>query len=67
MEELSNARSASQEWSILIGLSAFLFAALQWLHVPAALLLASMLAGIATSTYNFRIRVPVQPFMVGQV
>jgi membrane AbrB-like protein len=66
MHELSVGRTALVEWIILIILSAVLFAAMQLLHMPAALLLASMLSGIATSSRNFSIRVPRQPFLLAQ-
>ena len=59
-------RQAAAQWFILLFLSVVLFAMLQWIHMPAALLLASMLAGIATSTRSFSIRVPVQPFLLAQ-
>jgi len=66
MHESSFGRSALAQWLILIILSAAVFAAMQFLHMPAALLLASMLAGVATSTRNFNIRVPRQPFLLAQ-
>lgn len=59
-------RTAKSEWATLATLSAVLFAVLQAVHMPAALLLASMLAGIVLSPRNFSIRVSRQAFMVAQ-
>lgn len=66
MRHFSNERLAALQWLILVVLSGVLYAALQLLQIPAALLLASMLAGIATSTRNFSVRVPRQPFLFAQ-
>ena len=57
---------SAMQWAALACLSALFFVLLQWAHMPAAVLLASMLAGIATSVRNFRIRVPMQPFLLAQ-
>ncbi len=54
------------EWAQLACLSGVFFAVLQAAHMPAALLLASMLAGIVTSLRNFHIRVPVPLFFLAQ-
>ena len=62
----STRKKTTYQWTVLIGLSVILYATLEWLHMPAALLVASMLAGIATSTRNFSIRVPQQPFLFAQ-
>jgi len=43
-----------------------LYAVMAWMHMPAALLLASMGAGILTSSRSFSIRVPKQPFLFSQ-
>jgi membrane AbrB-like protein len=54
------------QWAALLLLSVFVFSLLQLVHMPAALLLASMLAAIACSTRSFTVRVPRQPFMFAQ-
>lgn len=66
MHELSFGRSVILQWLVLIILSVALFVAMQLLRMPAAWLLASMLAGIATSTRNFSIRVPRQSVLLAQ-
>ena len=57
---------AVAQWGVLGVLSLGVFALLQAAHMPAALLLACMVAGIATSTRNFSVRVPVQFLFVAQ-
>jgi membrane AbrB-like protein len=54
------------QWAALLVLSGFVFMLLQLVHMPAALLLASMLAAIACSTRSVTVRVPRQPFMFAQ-
>ncbi len=66
MHNLSTWRQSSTQWLILFALSAALFAVLQLIHMPAALLLASMVAGIVTSTRSFSIRVPRLPVLLAQ-
>ena len=51
---------------VLAGLSAALYALLQAAHMPAALLLACMAAGIATSLRDFTIRVPLNMLYLAQ-
>jgi uncharacterized membrane protein AbrB (regulator of aidB expression) len=58
MIDISLGCSTVSEWTILIGLSTAHFTALQLLHIPSALLLTIMLAGIAVSTRDFSIPIP---------
>lgn len=58
--------AALAQWAMLAGLTAALFAVLQAAHMPAALLLASMAAGIGLSLRNGRIRVPLPAFLLAQ-
>ena len=51
---------------VLAGLSAALYALLQAAHMPAALLLACMAAGICTSLRDFTIRVPLNMLYLAQ-
>lgn len=66
MSGIFSKRSAFSEWAFLSGLSAIIFAVLQLLHMPAALLLAGMLAGIAVSTRDFSIRIPKHLILLAQ-
>jgi membrane AbrB-like protein len=58
--------SKPYQWVILVLLSATVFSLLHLAHLPAALLLASMVAGILTSLRSFSIRVPQILFLVAQ-
>jgi hypothetical protein len=51
---------------LLLGLSSVLSALLLWLAIPAALLLAAILAGIALTAGGARIDVPNPPFVAAQ-
>jgi uncharacterized membrane protein AbrB (regulator of aidB expression) len=51
------------QWMKLLGLSAGLSGVLFWLHLPAALLLGPMIAGITLSLRGASIRVP-RPFFI---
>ena len=52
--------------AVLAGLSAALYALLEAAHMPAALLLACMAAGIGTSLRDFTVRVPLNFLYVAQ-
>ena len=54
------------QWGILLALSAVLVALLEWAHLPAALLLGPMIAGILIETNGGNIRVPVVPYWFSQ-
>ncbi|MBX6320622.1 MAG: AbrB family transcriptional regulator [Rhodospirillaceae bacterium] len=59
-------RTAALQWALLVGLSAGLVVALEALRLPAALLLGPMLAAIAVSAAEARVRVPRPPFFLAQ-
>jgi uncharacterized protein len=54
------------QWLLLLALSAALSAVLQWLAIPAALLLGPILAGIVLTARGARIDVPDRPFVLAQ-
>ena len=56
----------TRQWLALLGCSAALSALLVWLHVPAAVLLGPMLAGIAIAAAGGTARVPNSVFLVAQ-
>lgn len=53
-------------WGLLIGISAIVAAVLTWLGVPAALLLGSMVAGMAVAFRGASVRIPLPAFAVSQ-
>lgn len=55
-----------RQWLAILACSAALGAVLAWLHVPAALLLGPMLAGIASGAAGGTARVPNAVFLVAQ-
>ena len=59
-------RPLAAQWGILLGLSALLVAVLEWLRLPAALLLGPMAAGIVIAAGRGRVRVPTPPFVAAQ-
>jgi uncharacterized protein len=56
----------TRQWLAVLACSAALGALLAWLHVPAALLLGPMLAGIAIAAAGGTARVPDSAFLVAQ-
>src|SRR3984893_19360411 len=54
------------KWLAVLGASAAIGALFAWLHVPAALLLGPMLAGIAIAATGSTARVPNSVFLVAQ-
>jgi len=56
----------TREWLAILVCSAGFGAVLAWLHVPAALLLGPMLAGIAIAAAGGTARVPNAVFLVAQ-
>jgi membrane AbrB-like protein len=54
------------QWSLLLLVSALLVALLEWAHLPAALLLGALLAGILHETAGGHVRVPALPFWFSQ-
>jgi membrane AbrB-like protein len=54
------------QWAVLVSLSAALAALLLWLHAPAALMLGPLLAAIAFSAANGKVKMPLTPFVVAQ-
>jgi membrane AbrB-like protein len=54
------------QWLILLFLSVVLMVLLEWLRLPAALLLGAMFAGILIETGGGKIRVPALPFQFSQ-
>ncbi|WP_252181381.1 AbrB family transcriptional regulator [Azospirillum sp. B4] len=59
-------RPAPVQWGVLLALSAALVAMLEVLHLPAALLLGPMLAGIIVAGCEGTVRVPRLPFLLAQ-
>jgi membrane AbrB-like protein len=59
-------RALSLQWLAILACSAALGALLAWLHVPAALLLGPMLAGIVIAAAGGTARVPNAAFLVAQ-
>lgn len=53
-------------WGILVGISALFSGLMTWLHLPAALLLGSMIAGIIVESGQADLRVPDLLFSVSQ-
>jgi len=66
MTERAARISPALQCLLLAGLSAVLYALLQAAHMPAALLLACMAAGICTSLRDFTIRIPLRVLYVAQ-
>ena len=66
MAEPSVRLAPALQCAVLAGLSAVLYALLHAAHMPAALLLACMAAGICTSLRDFTIRVPLHLLYVAQ-
>jgi membrane AbrB-like protein len=60
------ARPAWVRWSVLVTLSAALVMALEAVHLPAALLLGTMLAAIAVAAANGAVRVPRPAYLAAQ-
>jgi len=58
MAEPESGLPRATQWLGLLAGSLLLFGLLQWAHLPAALLLASMVVGIAASLRGFAVRVP---------
>ena len=58
MAEPGSSVPRAVQWLTLLAGSLLLFGLLQWAHLPAALLLASMVVGIAASLRGFAVRVP---------
>ena len=54
------------QWALILVSSAALGALLAWLHVPAALLLGPMLAGITIASFGSSARVPNALFLIAQ-
>jgi uncharacterized protein len=64
-EHLSQVPRPAQ-WFILLFVSAASMLLLEWVHLPAALLLGAMFAGIFLETAGGDIRVPALPFLFSQ-
>ena len=56
----------SAQWAVLLAASLVLLAALEALHLPAALLLGPMIAGIALSAAGASLKVPNAFYLAGQ-
>lgn len=54
------------QWCLLVALSVAVIAGLEGLHVPAALLLGPMAAGIILALLNVRVRVARAPYLLAQ-
>jgi uncharacterized protein len=63
---IANLRTRLLQWLVILASSAAAGALLAWLHVPAALMLGPMLAGIAIATHGTTARVPDTVFLVAQ-
>ncbi len=61
-----SARPVAAQWAVLLGLSVGFAAALESLHLPAALLLGPMLAAILLAAAETRTRVADLPFLAAQ-
>lgn len=59
-------RSRATQWSVLLVLSLSLAAALEWIGIPAALLMGPMVGGILLGTNGSAIRVPRLPYLAAQ-
>jgi membrane AbrB-like protein len=59
-------RAAGSQWASLLVLSVVFVPGLQALHLPAAMLLGPMFAGIAVAAAGATVRVPVPCFLVAQ-
>ncbi|GHD43987.1 ammonia monooxygenase [Thalassobaculum fulvum] len=59
-------RPAAVRWAALLTLSAVLVVLLELVHLPAALLLGPMIAGILVATAGGPVRVPAVPFYIAQ-
>lgn len=57
---------AVPKWALLVALSAALSALLEWLHLPAALLLGPMAVSIVFATNGARLSLPRFPFIASQ-
>ncbi|OFX02692.1 MAG: ammonia monooxygenase [Alphaproteobacteria bacterium RIFCSPHIGHO2_12_FULL_66_14] len=57
---------ARMAWPLLIALTVPVTALLLWLHVPAALMLGPLLAGIVFASWGGQVRFPVSIFAVAQ-
>ena len=55
------------QWLVLVGLSIVVMVLLEWIQLPAALLLGAILAGILIETAGGKIRIPALPFQFSQV
>jgi uncharacterized membrane protein AbrB (regulator of aidB expression) len=64
-EHLS-AMPRSAQWLVLMAVSVAVMVLLEWIHLPAALLLGAMVAGILIETSGGKIRVPALPFQFAQ-
>ena len=53
-------------WSVLIALTVPVTALMLWLHAPAALMLGSLLAGVAFASWGGKVTYPVPVFAVAQ-
>jgi membrane AbrB-like protein len=62
----TGARAAGVQWAALLALSAGFVVLLEAAHLPAALLLGPMLAGIALGAADTTVRVPGLPFRLAQ-
>jgi membrane AbrB-like protein len=58
--------SKTKQWCLLVGLSVAISAALLALHLPAALLLGPMFAGIMLGTHGAEINVPAKAWIFAQ-
>jgi uncharacterized protein len=59
--------SRAAQWSILLVVSAILVALLEWVHLPAALMVGAMIAGILLETVGGKVRVAPPLYSFSQV
>ena len=65
-ERWLGARRTATQWAALLVISVLFAAALEWLRLPAALMLGPMVAGIGLAAAETRVRVPDLPFFAAQ-
>src|SRR6266478_5418242 len=58
--------SRPARWGVLLTVSAMLVGLLEWAHLPAALMLGPMIAGILIETVGGDVRVPALPYSFAQ-
>jgi membrane AbrB-like protein len=58
--------STGRKWAVLLATSLALIVPLEWLHLPAALFLGAMAAGILVAVFDAHLTVPLWPTVIAQ-